>query len=69
MDTNLQLHIGTGGGTVLSILGSLGLGDSAGHRHHGRAAVSFGVICCCGVGSTSAPNKTKQPRGRPCLFA
>lgn len=27
MDTSLQLRIGTGGGTLLSILGTLGLGD------------------------------------------
>lgn len=27
MDSNLQLRIGTGGGTLLSVLGSLSLGD------------------------------------------
>ena len=28
MDTNLQLRIGTGSGTLLSVLGSLSLGDA-----------------------------------------
>ena len=28
MDTNLQLCIGTGSGTLLSVLGSLSLGDA-----------------------------------------
>ena len=45
MDTNLQLRIGTGGGTVLGILGSLGVGDVLATAVLAAvgAAVSFGV--------------------------